>query len=917
MKLTQAFLALICTFLLACSEQASDPAGSNQAGIEPASATPELVAGESTDIPKGRLSGTVQPIHYRIDLTVIPEDTSFSGHVEIDLDIKEPLARFYIHGRFLDVTRAQLITTDGQTFKVQYEQVDDSGVARISLPQVFSGEATLSIEYTTAFNQALSSFYSVKANDKMYAFTQFEAISAREAFPGFDEPAFKVPFDISMTISQTNKAVSNTPVIDTEILEDGMKRLTFATTKPLPTYLVAFAVGDFDIVEAEPLPPTAVRDRPIPLRAITVSGKGALAAFSLDNTRGIVEVLEEYFGIPYPYAKLDILAVPDFAAGAMENAGAITYRDSLMLVASDATPQIKRMFYQVHAHELAHQWFGDLVTPLWWDDIWLNEAFATWMAYVALDIWRPDDLYRRDLSGRGVAVMDNDSKVSARQIRQPILSNHDISNAFDGITYSKGSAVLSMFETLLGREAFREGIQAYIKTHAWGTATATDFIEALAAQATEQEPAEVASAFQSFLEQPGLPLLEVNLHCESGVNRIQLSQSRYLPLGSKGSTDQTWEIPVCLTTGSGGDNISKACLLLSEAQMEVSLPDGDCPAFVMPNAGGAGYYRWSLDQAGWRNLLANSDVLSVEEMMSLSESLDGAFNAGKIDIAGYMDVAQRLAEHDNWRIATAPMDQLEFIYHRVANEAEREQLRQQYADLYGATLDRTGLTPPTGNEMAQLQSTVVDFLALEARLPELREELKAMAYGYTAYPETIAVDTDDANSNLIGTALVIAVQDDDSAHTFSDHLQALALSSDDAVFRNRALFALGHSINEEKRQELLSLVFSQQLRNNEIYNIITPQMEEQATRESSWVWLRENLEGVMQRMPDGAKGRLARYGTVFCDADHKAQVEEFFGPRVQDLAGGPRSLESALETIDLCMAKAEFHKPGMAALKAE
>ena len=464
------------------------------------------------DIPLGQLTAEVQPLAYQLELTINPELEEFSGKITIDLDINTSRNHFYMHGKNIEASKVQ-ISDGAHTYNGRYEQVDSSGVVQISGPSPMAGKIQLMIEYSAPFNQSLEGLYKVSESGSDYAFTQFEAISARLAFPGFDEPAFKTPFTTTLIVPENQVAISNTPEVSSEII-DGMKVVHFAPTKPLPTYLVAFAVGDFDVVEAPDLPPTDVRDRPLPLRGIAVKGKGDQLKYALKGTEAIVTALESYFGTPYPWAKLDILAVPDFNAGAMENAGAITYRESLLLFDDTATPERRRRYKMVHAHELAHQWFGDLVTPAWWNDIWLNEAFATWMAHVAMDMAEPEGNYRRDLLSRGLRVMADDSLVSARQIRQPILSNNDIATAFDGITYSKGGAVLSMFENFIGRDDFRQGVRNYMDEFQYGIATADDFIGHLAAASTGQPGGLVVAAFNSFLEQPGLPLVEIASQCD-------------------------------------------------------------------------------------------------------------------------------------------------------------------------------------------------------------------------------------------------------------------------------------------------------------------------------------------------------------------------------------------------------------------
>ncbi len=539
----------------ACEQEAGTPQDSTS--IQSVSAQ---------DIPLGQLPADVQPLAYQLELTINPELEVFSGKTTIDLTIGTPRNHFFIHGKSIEA-RSVRISDGASTYDGHYEQVDPSGVVQISGPKPMSGNIRLEIEYSAPFNQALEGLYKVSESGNDYAFTQFEAISARLAFPGFDEPGFKTPFTTTLIVPENQVAISNAPEVSSEII-DGMKHVHFAPTKPLPTYLVAFAVGDFDVVVAPDLPPNDVRHRPLPLRGIAVKGKGEQLAYALEGTNAILSALESYFGTPYPWAKLDILAVPDFSYGAMENAGAITYRETLLLFDDTATPERRRRYKMVHAHELAHQWFGDLVTPAWWNDIWLNESFATWMAHVAMDMAEPEANYRRDLLARGLDVMADDSLVSARQIRQPILSNDDIATAFDGITYSKGGAVLSMFEQFIGRDDFRQGVRNYMEEFQYGTATADDFIRHLGAASTDQPGEVVVAAFNSFLEQAGLPLLEITSLCDKEFFSIHLKQSRYLPLGSSGNDDQQWNIPVCLRLGFADEDVS-TCLLLDKQRTDL------------------------------------------------------------------------------------------------------------------------------------------------------------------------------------------------------------------------------------------------------------------------------------------------------------------------------------------------------------
>ena len=333
----------------------------------------------------------------------------------------------------------------------------------------------------------------------------------------------------------------------------------FKESKPLPSYLVALAVGQFDIVDAGKVGKT-------PLRIITPHGKAANAKYAVEAIPQLLKLLEDYFGIPYPYEKLDSIAMP-ISNFAMENAGLITYGETTLL----AKPEEDSINRQrgcaiVTAHEMAHQWFGDLVTTAWWDDIWLNEAFATWMENKIVREWKPEWHIDVTVVNDRLFAMREDSLLATRKIRQPIESNNDIANAFDGITYQKGAAVIQMFETWIGQDKFRKGIQLYLKQHTWGNATAKDFEAAISSAAGHN----IAPAFDSFLNQAGVAEISVALDCTSKP-KLELAQKRLLPIGSQGSSQQSWMIPVCVAYESGGV-MHHQCELLSDPRSAAGAP---------------------------------------------------------------------------------------------------------------------------------------------------------------------------------------------------------------------------------------------------------------------------------------------------------------------------------------------------------
>ncbi|HEX7602167.1 MAG TPA: M1 family metallopeptidase, partial [Polyangiaceae bacterium] len=496
--------------------------------------------------PTVRLPSDARPTAETLVLRIDPKQPTFSGTVDIAVTLDQPRSTVWLHGKGLHVTRATALAAGGVEQTATWQERDESGMASLTVPLALpAGRVTLHFEYDAPFGPKLEGLYQIAQAGTPYAFTQFESIAARDAFPCFDEPGFKLPFDTTLIVPSDAQAIANTHEIDRK-LEGGSVRVHFAPTLPIPSYLVAFAVGPFDIVSAPDVPPNAVRKRPLPLRAVTAKGRGKEVAYALAHTGEILATLESYFGSEYPYDKLDIIAVPD-KGGAMENPGAVTFGDSMLLFDEKTAPlHQKRRYVGAMAHELAHQWVGDLVTAAWWDEIWLNEAFATWVGTKAADLWDPKTDAAMSLL-RGIqGAIGNDALVSARAIRQPIVSTNDIENAFDSITYQKGGGVLSMFERWVGPETFQRGLRDYLSQHRFGTATADDFLGAESSASGK----DVKTPFHTFLDQPGVPFVEAEVKCD-GAPRLHVKQSRYLPLGSTGDADKTWQIPICVRYEAG------------------------------------------------------------------------------------------------------------------------------------------------------------------------------------------------------------------------------------------------------------------------------------------------------------------------------------------------------------------------------
>jgi alanyl aminopeptidase len=434
-----------------------------------------------------------------------------------------------------------------------------------------------------------------------------------------------------------------------------------------------------------------------------------------------------------------------------------------------------------------------------------------------------------------------------------------------------------------------------------------DFIRHLAAASTGQSSDVVIAAFNSFLEQPGLPLVEIASQCVDGNVSIQLQQSRYFPLGSKGDHNQQWDIPVCLRLGYEDEDI-RTCLLLTDEEQTFDLPHA-CPDWIVPNADNAGYYRFSMGQDDWTALLANSDRQNTNEMMAMLGSLTGAFNSGDLDVATLMSIAPQLIASPDWQVATAPIEHMNFMYERMASVGQKQALELRFDEYYAGKLKETGLGSIEDRDQARLQYALVEFLATTARQPELRAELVRMARAYSGYKTDNRIHPEAANPIIVGTALVVAV--DELGDDFVDHLYQLAIDSTDAVVRGRTLEAIGSTKNPLKAAEIRELVFSSELRDNEIYSILFPQVLMPETRDATWLWFQQNIDRILPRVPEESWGRMTFVGGEFCDTEKQDEVQAFFAERINSLTGGPRRLAQTLEGIDLCVAKVQQHKTEM------
>lgn len=825
-------------------------------------------------VPTGKLPDAVQPLAYRVDMTIVPEQERYSGHTEIDVQLKKPAASIYMHGRDLTVTSAS-VTIGGKTTPVTFTQKSPTGLAQIDFGKtIAAGKMTLKFDHNAAFGDGPSGIYRVKVAGEYYSWSQFESIDARAAFPSFDEPGYKTPFTVSITTKPGFVALSNAPETGKGTPAGDLVKHRFIATKPLPTYLIAFVTGPFVTAEAM-VAPTPQRKWPLPLRIVGTKPNAGQLQYALDESGKIVALLEAYFDQPFPYPKLDQIGSP-VMPGAMENAGADIYGDEILfLEAKDGTAR-QQTFGMIVAHELSHQWFGDLVTPAWWDDIWLNESFANWMGYRIGNEWRPDLKVGLDAIDEAFDAMDLDALAAGRPIHQLITHDEDIDGAFDQITYGKGGQVVGMIADYLGDEKFRDGVRLHMSRYKYGNATTDQFFGSLATAAKDPR---VLAALRSFVDQQGAPV--VTLHRDGG--QLIASQARYAAFGANLKPEQ-WTIPFCVRRGE-----TKSCTLLDKPSQPAK---ADGSGAIMPNAGGWGYYRFDMDAADWDALIAAGPTLPDGEALALDDSLWASFYAGKSGVARPVALARAMLAHPSEKIVLDNASELRGLEKRGLIKPEAlPAYRKLLSSLYRPMLDKIGFDPKAGvyandgADQRELRSTLVNLVVVAGHDAELRAKLTA------AFDAYLAGDTKALDPAWLGTAAAVAVNERGVpfAKTFADK----ALAS--PALGRAAMTAIGSSANPDVARWFLEEFKDPRLPAQARLFTVSGLFASPYTRDLATDYMLAHFDEFVKMGGGGGifSGRAAQMFGVLCSLDQADAV-------AAKLAGGGLNVDRSVEQIRNC-----------------
>ncbi|MDH3893190.1 MAG: M1 family metallopeptidase [Chromatiales bacterium] len=828
-------------------------------------------AEESADY---RLPPGIAPSSQSIELRIDPASPFFSGSTRIELVVEETVPRIGLYQQGLTLGRI-LLSTDGRRRELQAADGEWDHTWLADGKPITRGRYVLELDFEGTFATDSLGMHRVRFEERDYVFTQFEVMHARRAFPVFDEPAFKIPYRLAVRAPAGLTVVSNTPVEERSESE-GWQHVRFMQTPPLPSYLLALAVGPLDRAPLDGMS--------VPGFIYTPSGRAGEVGFVQRYTPAILKALESYFGAPYHYRKLDFVAVPEFAFGAMENPGLVTYRTDLLMVGDEVSGATAATVLSIIAHELAHQWYGDLVTMQWWDDLWLNEAFASWMGGKVMASVFPQ--YETELQLPQSAAFPADQLLSAKAIRKPVRTEDDAIEDL-GLNYSKGEAILRMMEAYAGEAEFRDAIRDYLKRHAWGNARAAELWDAIGDRAGR----EIVDIADDYINQAGLPMVSIE---RDG----RISQARYASL-DRVPPPRQWRIPLDIKYKHQGQ-VKRLTYLLDDEDGKLKLPRDT--EWVFPDAGANGYYRWKTDPEWFQRLLQDSDVLSEREKIALLDNSQGLLEAGQLDIQSYLAAVQIGLADPHPMVALPAIEAMLDVGNRLVDADTSEAFAGFVDRTLGVRIDGVGLEPRQDDNEAirQMRPRLLRLQGQYGSDPVVRKAIDAITDRYLSDPAN--VPTDLAREALRVSAL-----------------------HGDAKLYQRYITSYRSSKSEDQKSTLLSSMYfrdSELVRQRLNFFITDAVPAGDATlglagaafilqdHAPIYAWLEENLAALEAKLPSYVPPLLPLGMQNACNDANLALLREFFEPRGEKYAA---SLEKATETIEDCIRKKAREGEGLRA----
>jgi len=782
----------------------------------------------------GKLPKDVVPVQYAAHLKPDLASNSFLGSENVEIDVLKPVSLIMLNAANLEIDSATLTDKGGAERKLA-PQIDP---ARQTLSFHFMqplapGRYQLCLKFRGTINREARGLfqlpYKVGKADKAMIATNMEPSDARRLLPLWDEPSFRATFKLTVDLPSQFKAYSNTPIERQEKLGPGMQRVSFAVTPRMPSYLLVLVAGELER--------TALKQDGVEIGVVTTQGKQGSASYALGVSKRLLKYYNSYFGQPYPLAKLDQIAIPGGFDGAMENWGAIVYNESTLLVDPKSSPDsMREVSFSFNAHEVAHQWFGNLVTMAWWDNLWLNEGFASWMAAKAADHFHPEWRVQLSAQVERERVMELDARATTHAIQTPVETEEQAADAFDDITYIKGQAFLRMLEAYLGEEPFRKGMRAYMARHQYANTTSADLWAAM--EAASRKP--VARLADAWTTQPGFPLLGVTQTCDNGKRKVTLTQEQFR-LDAPATEQRLWPVPVQLGLVNGKATYT----LLSGASDTVLLPGCDGTLVIDPAS--VGYFRVQYDRASFDALAAQAPKLPDTTRLKLLTDAWSLVQAGRLELGSYLALVSRYAAEPRLAVWVALLDQLETLDGLAENTPESALVRRYLATLAAPKMRQLGWDdkPADLAEERQLRVTLAAALARAG-------DAAAIAEGRARFARFLK-DPASISAGQLDFVTEVAGRHGDAAAY--EALMARMLATESAEERERYSRALTHTRDPALAQRTLALALATGLPSN-VTNRIVPGVAAGAHGDLAWSFAVANRDTLLRNQDAVSRNRL-------------------------------------------------------------
>ena len=840
----------------------------------------------------GKLPKDVVPTDYSIRIVPNIEKLTFTGKETVKLNVLSPVHQLVMNVLELEITDASL---DGKPLPKSAINIDsEKELLTLALPsELAPGNHTLAFSFSGKINQQGQGLFYIRyqeqgspaaAEKKIMLGTQFEATDARRFFPCWDEPAFRAHFQLTTVVPENWLAASNMPIESGKKIAGG-KEVRFAATPPMSSYLNVFVAGELDLIES--------RSGPTQIRVIATKGKAELGRYALEVTAQILQYYNDYFGVPYPLPKLDQIALPGGFGGAMENWGGITYYESALLFdPKNSSAETKQIIYEVLAHEMAHQWFGDLVTMAWWDNLWLNEGFASWMGTKCTahfnpqwEVWLRRSVPRDPTRRVGIAkeaAMEGDARSTTHPVQQPIATEAEANSAFDDITYKKGQSFLRMLESFLGEEVFRDGIRRYIAAHKYSNTTTADLWNALS-EPSKKPIGEIAAGWTA---QPGFPVVKVKRERDG---KVQLTQERFT-VNFKNAPQLEWKIPL---TYSVVGEAPATLLMTSKIDNLQNIP---ADRALKLNVNGAGNYRVEYDAPSWKLLLEALPKLGVEDRVNLLSDAWALVQADRAPISLYFGLVEKLPASTELAEREQIINVLDFINRLLVGSPEREKFQRYARSLLRPTFETLSWGPKEGEPptAANLRASLINALG-DLNDPEIIAGCRERFEKYLANPASLAPDLRPS---------VLAVVGHYADEKTWNKLHELGLKTTSIEEKQNYYSALSEAIDPRLVKKTLPIALTEELPTSRALFLVPAVARDSGHPDIAWEFAKANMKTLLAKTDAAGANRYA--ASLFTFFSEDSRTDELKSYAKANLP--PASVPDVAKVVDEVQFRAEFKK---------